>query len=233
MIGRAWRSGRRMRLFCGVCAALRLSQAFGFGLAKRVRGERECLSLSFSIMEAPHGWRMRLLLLLLPPPPCRIQCLPLALFYNYIVTLAVLSWSQTRTLSMLSFLSPSSTWRMTSSTYSLPPLPRLPFFSLFRRCANADETHWPVTAKAPSSQTRLGRVYNHVFSSKNDENLLCFRALSSVSEGSDNEGHGSHQIRPNRCFIDREREGGWFWSNCLILLMQTISAKWTATPTTK
>ena len=47
MIGRAWRSGRRMRLFCGVCAALRLSQAFGFGLAKRVRGERESLSLFF------------------------------------------------------------------------------------------------------------------------------------------------------------------------------------------
>ena len=96
---------------------------------------------------------------------------------------------------------------MTSSTYSLSPSLALPFFSLFRRCANADETHWPVTAKAPSSQTRLGRVYNHVFSSKNDENLLCFWALSSVSEGSDNEGHGSHQIRPNRCFIDREKRG--------------------------
>ena len=208
MIGRAWRSGRRMRLFCGVCAALRLSQAFGFGLAKRVRGERECLSLFFH-----NGSASWLTYEIAAAAAAAAAAVPNTMspsssflqLYSYSGG-AVMKSNENSLNALFSF----SIIHMTDDFIDLfsPPLPRLPFFSLFRRCANADETHWPVTAKAPSSQTRLGRVYNHVFSSKNDENLLCFWALSSVSEGSDNEGHGSHQIRPNRCFIDREREGG-------------------------
>jgi hypothetical protein len=64
MIGRAWRSGRRMRLFYGVCVciymyvgavlfALLQPSLFWLPVEMRVRGERECLS--FHNGSLPHG----------------------------------------------------------------------------------------------------------------------------------------------------------------------------------